>query len=197
MRLEQHAAIGSAVALPLAFYSPAMAAALLASTVLIDVDHLLFYVALTRRVPTSPRAAVADYQRWKYYGPRVMIFHNYETMIAVGLCAWATNGILVAVLGGVLLHMLLDQVPGFLRHRFLRVRTLVGDVARYREYTRAVRAGREEDFMVSYRDSWWGHLRQSMTENEARGVSSACGILGTHPERPLRAGDGGRWGAWW
>jgi len=76
----------------------------------------------------------------------------------------------------------------------MRVRTLIGDTIRYQGYLRARRQGDEEEYMIDRRDTWWNHLRSSLSKERFREAENTCGILKIYPEMPINnSGNRGIW----
>lgn len=156
--------MGVSAAIPVSLWSIPWASALFLSSVLIDLDHFLFYWFQEKEVSINVRQFLSDYRKWNYYGPRVQIFHNYEFVVFMGAIAFIYKGILLWSFAGVLLHLIYDQGESYYRFRYMRVKTLVGDVLRYKEYLDARRQGKEKEYMVNRRDSWRNHLRKSLSK---------------------------------
>lgn len=195
MRIAHHAALGAMVALPLAGRSPWGAAILFLSSVLIDIDHLVFYAFHERRLSFSDLKFLSAFSNWSYYGPRIMSFHNYETALLLGVCAWIVGGLFVFLFVGVLIHLVLDQMDGYVTFRHFRIKSIVGDIFRYREYMHALEQGKEKEFMVARRDSWWNHLRAHVpAESRLAASREKCGILSLYSDIPVNSlQDFGEW----
>ena len=76
----------------------------------------------------------------------------------------------------------------------MRVRTFVGDILRYRKYLQARRRSLEQEYMIERRDSWWNHLRSSLSKERFSKNEQHCGILEIYPEIPINKSiDGSTW----
>jgi len=184
--IARHATWGVLFAIPAAIGSFGKAGLMVLVTTLLDVDHVLFFSYHNRRLPWSDPELLRTYREWTYFGPRVLIFHNYETLFLLGVGAAMLGGPVVYAFAGVLLHLSLDQYASYKAFRYLRVRTLAGDLVRYMEYRRAVRAGKEREYMLHRRDSWWCHLQSHLSDAEQlRKILDAGGILAWASDVPL------------
>lgn len=67
----------------------------------------------------------------------------------------------------------------------MRVRAFVGDILRYRAYLQARRKSKEQEYMIERRDSWWNHLKSSLSEERFRENERQCGILEIYPDIPI------------
>ena len=186
VKIIQHATIGCILALPVSAWSFSGALGFIAASILVDVDHFIFYSFQTRRLPWPGLEMESAYQRWSYYGPRVLVLHNYEALLFSGIVAAAFGGFSAYVFAGFLLHLLLDQVSGYALFRYLRVKTLTGDVLRYLRYLEASRSGREREYMLARRDSWQNHLCSLIPDRaKLESVLGTCGILSLFPDVPI------------
>jgi len=186
--------MGISVAIPVSLWSIPWAGAFFLSSVVIDVDHLLSYWFKEKKVSLGLREILSDYMKWDYYGPRVQVFHNYEFLVLVGTGAFQYKGILLWVFAGVFLHLICDQAESYYRFRYLRVKTFVGDILRYKEYLTAKRQDRVKEYMINRRDSWLNHLRTSLSKEQFKKTESQCGISEIYPEMPIdKLCDGEAW----
>ncbi|HKZ04026.1 MAG TPA: hypothetical protein VJU81_01025 [Methylomirabilota bacterium] len=91
--------------------SVALTAGVAAGGFLIDLDHVLDYVAFERQRDLRPAAFLRYYLAGK---PRlvVLLLHAYEVLAVLALAAWLTDltGLWGYVLGAAALHMPLDIV---------------------------------------------------------------------------------------
>lgn len=194
MKIRDHAVTGVSVAIPVSIWSIPWAAALFLSSVAIDLDHFLFYWFQEKEVSLNLRQFLSDYRKWDYYGPRVQIFHNYEFVVFLGAIAFIYKGVLLWFFAGVFLHLICDQAESYYRFRYMRVKTFVGDILRYKEYLNAKRQGREKEYMVNRRDSWRNHLRTSLSKEQFKKTESQCGISEIYSEMPMdKLCDGEAW----
>jgi hypothetical protein len=186
--------MGISVAIPVSIWSIPWAAAFFLSSMAIDLDHFLSYWFKEKAVSLNLRQFLSNYLKWDYYGPRVQIFHNYEFLVLVGAGAFQYKGIFLWVFAGVFLHLICDQAESYYRFRYMRVKTFVGDILRYKEYLNAKRQGREKEYMVKRRDSWRNHLRTSLSKEQFKKTENQCGIWEIYPEMPIdKLCDGEAW----
>jgi len=76
----------------------------------------------------------------------------------------------------------------------MRVKTLIGDVLRYKRYLRVRHEGGEKEYMIARRDTWWNHLKRGLSKEQFRKTKHQCGILNIYSETPInKAGNGGSW----
>ncbi len=196
MRVSQHTAIGMTAALPLLFVSPTGAGLQLAVTVLIDIDHLLFYLWHEKKLPAAaPGGFIRQYGQWQYFGPRVHLFHNYETLAGATLLACLTGHILAfCLLAGIGLHLACDQWADYHAFKFLRIKSFWGDLLRYGQYRAAKKAGREKEYMLHRRDTWHRHLSLNLLPEKKQAALHRCGILALYPEIAIDPNrDAGAW----
>lgn len=194
MRVTHHAFIGASVAIPLSVWSIPGAVTFLFSSIVIDLDHFLFYWFQERKVLFHPGKFLSAYRKWSYYGPRIHIFHNYEFVVLLGACAWIYAGMSLYLFAGILMHLICDQLESYHRFRYMRVRTLIGDVLRYKGYLRVRHKGGEKEYMINRRDTWWNHLRIGLSREQFKKTERQCGIFDIYPESPInKADDTGSW----
>ncbi len=194
MRIVHHTTIGVLAALPMSLASPAGALSFLGATILPDMDHLLFYVYHERKLPPPTITKTAVYHRWRYFGPRIHVFHNYEVLSALAVVAWLAGGIWTYIFSGVLVHAVCDQLETKIRFGFFRIRFLFGDILRYRQYIQVCREGGEKKYMLHRRDSWRNHLKKALPEDRLRKAETDCGILRLYPEEaPDDDADSSQW----
>jgi hypothetical protein len=184
LKIAHHAVIGAVVALPLVKLSLPGAICFWATSILPDIDHFIFYCLHEKRTWFLLRKFLSAYKNWDYFGPRIHIFHNYELLIFGLIIAGQTGGLVFYCYGGLLLHLVCDQVDTYRLFRYLRVKSFIGDILRYREYVRACHAGREQEFMIFRRDSWWNHLHSKLAPDQLNAAKCKCDILGIYPEQP-------------
>ncbi len=194
MKLLPHATAGAILSVPVFVWSPSGALIAFLSTTLIDIDHLLFYSLHTGRIPLAPPGPVSAYKKWSYFGPRVQLLHNYETLLVISALAWFYGGLFVYAFLGIAIHLIMDQAEGYSRYRFFRIRSLAGDFFRYRSYRKALRAGSEKEYLVAWRDDWLGHLRHVFGEEKGSEIGEKCGIFNTYKETGI---DMSKTGATW
>lgn len=193
MKVSQHALIGAAAAFPVGMHSIENALILFAASVLVDADHLVFYWVQEKANLKKLVKVVGAYEEWDYYGPRIHVFHSYEVVLATILWAWfAHSSLAYCVLAGLSLHLLCDQIHSYSCQRYIRVKTLFGDVVRYWEYRRALAEGRLRDYMLDRRDTWYNHLVQSFPGHKRTAAVKKCGILSLYPDVPIDTGKGTR-----
>ena len=194
MKIRHHVVIGASVAIPISAWSIPGAVTFFLSSIVIDLDHFLFYWFREKEVSLNLRKFLSDYRKWSYYGPRVQIFHNYELVIFLGAIASIYKGILLCLFAGVLLHLICDQAESYYRFRYMRVKTLVGDILSYKGYLQARSQGREKEYMINRRDSWRNHLRSSLSKEQFKKTENQCGISEIYPEMSTdKSCDGGAW----
>lgn len=194
MKIAHHAFIGAFSALPLVKWSLSGAICFWATSMLPDIDHFIFYFLHEKRTCFSLRKFISAYKNWGYFGPRIHILHNYELLILGLIVALQTGDLGFYLYGGLLLHLACDQVDTYRLFRYLRVKSLIGDILRYREYARARQAGRELEFMIIRRDSWWNHLHSKLSPDQLNEAKCKCDILRIYPEQPIgTAGDSSVW----
>lgn len=112
MKLEGH--LISAVPLGITYYwytaDPLMTAVSMAATVLIDADHYLDYLILVRRFD-PPFYARQVYENNRVIDRYFFWFHSWELTLLGWMVFLNTNhSLLGAVLAGVSLHLLIDQL---------------------------------------------------------------------------------------
>jgi hypothetical protein len=181
LRISHHVVIGAVVALPLAKWSLPGAIGFWVTSILPDIDHFIFYCLHEKRTCYSLQKILSVYKNWGYFGPRIHIFHNYEWLILGLIIASQTGGFGFYLYGGLVLHLVCDQVDTYRLFRYLRVKSLIGDILRYREYVRA-------------RDSWWNHLHNKLPPDELNAAKCICDIFSTYPEQPINtAADSSMW----
>jgi len=185
VKVNQHAAAGGVVAIVLSHISVSGALVFWFSNVFIDMDHLLFYAAHEKKSGAISLKDVFAYGQWDYYGPRVNLFHNYETLVMLGYLAWVLGEVMLYLFWGVFFHLICDQAQTYWMYRFFRVRSLFGDIFRYAQYLKAKRWGRGREFMIFWRDSWWGHLSLSLPDDLFKKRACACGIFNLYPDIPI------------
>jgi hypothetical protein len=194
LKITHHAVVGAVAALPLMKWSLPGAIGFWTTSILPDLDHFIFYCLHEKRIYFSLRKFLSAYKKWNYFGPRIHIFHNYEILLLGLIIAWLMDGLAVYLYGGLLFHLICDQVDTYRLFRYLRVKSLIGDLLRYRKYVRACEAGREQEFMIFRRDSWWNHLRCKLAPDRLEAAKRKCEILNIYPEQPIDAAcDGGMW----
>jgi hypothetical protein len=194
LKIAQHTVVGAWAAIPAYHWSITGAVGLFLASVVIDVDHFIFFLFRERNFSVSVRRFFSVYRRWSYYGPRIHILHNYELVVLLGALAWIYGGVLVYLFVGVLLHLMCDQADSYWMFRHMRVRTLLGDIIRYRGYVRASLRGDEKEYMIDRRDTWWSHLRNRLSKERFRKAENTCGILNIYPEIPInKSSNGGTW----
>ena len=197
MKVNQHAAAGGAVAIILSRISVSGALVFWFSSVFIDMDHLLFYAAHEKKNAATSLKNVYAYRQWDYYGPRVHLFHNYETLVTLGYLAWVLGGGMLYLFLGVFFHLICDQAQTYWMYRFFRVRSLFGDIFRYAQYLKAKRRGRGREFIISWRDSWWGHLKRSLPNDLFNKRACTSSIFDLYPEVPIdKDAEAGSWCKW-
>jgi hypothetical protein len=182
LKVFQHAVIGTAVALPIMFFSAAGSVFFFAATVLADIDHLIFYAFQRSKGHSSFRTVLFGYEKWDYFGPRIHVLHNYEALILSGAFSLYETGVSLYLFAGLCLHLICDQVDTYSKFRYLRVKTLIGDILRFRKYIRAVNTGQEKQYLIARRDSWRRHLESRLSPEQLEDVSSSCDILNIYPE---------------
>ena len=91
--------------------SAALTAGVAAGGFLIDLDHVLDYVAFERQRDLRPAAFLRYYVTGRTRTV-VLLLHSYEVLAALGLAAWASNleWLWGYVLGAAALHLPLDIV---------------------------------------------------------------------------------------
>jgi hypothetical protein len=91
--------------------SAALTAGVAAGGFLIDLDHVLDYVAFERQRDLRPAAFLRYYLAGRTRTV-VLLLHSYEVLLALALLAWGTNleGLWGYVLGAAALHLPLDIV---------------------------------------------------------------------------------------
>ena len=91
--------------------SAALTAGVAAGGFLIDLDHVLDYVAFERQRDLRPAAFLRYYVTGRTRTV-VLLLHSYEVVAALGLAAWASNleWLWGYVLGAAALHLPLDIV---------------------------------------------------------------------------------------
>lgn len=194
MKIAHHAVIGAAAALPIVKWSLPGAIGFWAISILPDIDHFIFYCLHEKKACFSLRKFITAYKNWDYFGPRIHIFHNYELLILGLIICSMTGGLVIYLYGGLLLHLICDQVDTYRLFRYLRVKSLTGDILRYREYVRACQADREQEFMIFRRDSWWNHLHSKLSPDQLEATKSKCDILRLYSEQPkCAAADSSEW----
>jgi len=194
LRITHHTAIGALAAIPVYDWSITGAVALFLASVVIDVDHFIFYIFHEKNFSISVRKFLSVYRGWSYYGPRIHVLHNYELVALLGVLAWIYRGVLVYLFVGAFLHLVCDQMDSYRMFRYMRVGTLIGDTVRYQGYLRARRQGDEKEYMIDRRDTWWNHLRSSLSKERFREAENTCGILKIYPEMPINnSGNRGIW----
>lgn len=182
MKIFQHAVIGTAAAVPILFFSASGSVLFFAATVLTDIDHLVFYAFQKSRRHSSLRTILFGYEKWEYFGPRIHVLHNYEALILSGAFYLYETRVALCLFAGLCLHLICDQVDTYLKFRYLRVRSLIGDILRFRKYIRAVDTGQEKQYMIARRDSWRRHLESKLSPEQLEDVSGTCEILNIYPE---------------
>ena len=186
--------IGTLISIPLSSSSMIGASAFFISSVAIDMDHFIFYWFHQRAFFLYPRKFLLAYEKWSYFGPRVHIFHNYEMVLLLVAIAWIYGGLSWYWFAGALVHLICDQAESYKKFRFMRVRTFVGDILRYREYLHASRQSLEQEYMISRRDSWWNHLKTSLSDEQFIRNERHCGIFEIYPEIPIdKSNHSGTW----
>ena len=194
MKIAHHAVIGAVAALPLVKWSLPGAIGFWVTSILPDLDHFIFYCLHEKRIYFSLRKFKSRYKNWDYFGPRVHVFHNYELLTLSLIIAVQTGSLGLYLFGGLLLHLVCDQVDTYRLFRYLRVKSLIGDILRYRKYVRACQAGREQEFMIFRRDSWCNHLHSKLSSCQLNVIKCKCDILGIYPEQPISTvADSSEW----
>lgn len=194
MKIRHHAVIGASVAIPISAWSIPGAVTFFLSSIVIDLDHFFFYWFQEREVLFHPQKFLSAYRKWSYYGPRIHIFHNCELVVILGAISWIYGGMTLYLFAGILMHLTCDQLESYHRFRYMRVKTLIGDVLRYKRYLRVRHEGGEKEYMIDRRDTWWNHLKRGLSKEQFRKTEHQCGILDIYPETPInKAGDGGSW----
>lgn len=197
VKVNQHAAAGGVAAIVLSQISVSGALVFWFSNVFVDMDHLLFYAAHEKKKVAINLKDVSAYGRWEYCGPRVNFFHNYETLVVLGYLAWGMGGSMRYLFWGVFFHLICDQAQTYWMYRFFRVRSLFGDIFRYVQFLKAKRRGRCREFMIFWRDSWWGHLKRSLPDDLFKKKVCACCIFDLYPDIPIDKDAGvGSWSKW-
>ncbi len=181
-------AIGAAVALPILFFSTAGSISFFAASVLTDVDHLVFYAFQKKGFHFSFRKILFDYKKWDYFGPRIHFLHNYEAILISGAFSWYEPGITLYIFAGLFLHLICDQLDTYLNFRHLRVRSLIGDIFRFKKYIRALHIGQEKEYLTARRDSWRNHLESRLSPEQLKDATEKCEILNSYPEIAIRKG---------
>jgi len=99
-----------------------------------------------------------------------------------GVVVWFVQGIASYIYAGVFLHIICDQIDTYRQFRCLKVRSLIGDLLRYRKYIHALRSGKEKEYMIARRDSWWNHLESSLPPKQLKNPAAKCEILKIYSE---------------
>lgn len=198
MRVKHHFFIGLVLAAPIMVKAPAGAVTFFMVSFLLDVDHYIFFIFHEKYFILSPLKTMDLYKEWNYFGPRVHFFHNYETLFLVGLCWGRYGGVYRYLLLGVLLHLICDFIPTYHRFHFNRIRSLIGDIFRYRRYLQACKQGREKEFMLLWRNSWWAHLLIFFSVDTVEKIQGECGVLQLYEDVPLNGEvDSVIWRTWY
>ncbi|MBF0621031.1 MAG: hypothetical protein HQL54_03815 [Magnetococcales bacterium] len=187
MQAKQHLAVGMIGALPILMWSSSTEAAVfIAASVLIDSDHILFQWFHSRKI-TPLNHLIKSYVTWDYFGPRILIFHNYETLVFLACYAvYSEIFLFYYVFLAVFLHLFLDQIGNYLTFRVFRIRTLLGDIVRYQRYLSARNAGKEREFLIARRDSWINYVLGRFSDKNLDEKSPYLGgIQLTYPEQPI------------
>ncbi len=189
MTVKNHIYIGTAAAAPLSVISPSGSLLFLCVSLLVDIDHFLFFTWHQKKIILNPKSFIRTHEDWDYFGPRIHLFHNYETILIAILSAFVNGDIWLYFAGGIVFHLICDQVSTFHKYRFLRIRSLIGDFIRYRQYLCATRKGQEKKFIVAWRNTWINHIINAFPEKSPSQISTECAIMKTYPDKPFIASD--------
>ncbi len=194
LKVTSHIVISSAFSIPMMGLAPEGAFLFFLTSVLIDVDHLFFYCFHEKTISIPILKSSSIYKVWQYFGPRVQLFHNYETLIFTGMASWYNKGLFLPVFLGALFHLFCDQTASIHSARYLRIKTLTGDIIRYYKYLKTKNRGNEMTYMTQRRNTWWNHLRSHLPNLCFETAKLRYGILNLYPDIPIKSSeDTGNW----
>lgn len=194
MKVTSHIAVGAVLSIPVMLVEPEGAILFFLTSILVDVDHLLFYCFHEKTISVPLLQSIEIHKKWPYFGPRVHVFHNYETLLFTAIAAWIFGGFFIPVFLGVLLHLFCDQASSIHSARYLRIKSLFGDIIRYIKYTISRQRGDEKDYMTHRRNTWWNHLRKRLPGYRFESAKTQYGILYLYPDIPIKTSeDSGNW----
>lgn len=163
------------------------------SSFIIDIDHYIFYSVQNRSYSLNVFMVTRDYKKWSYYGPRIMILHNYEFILLCFFIAYLYGGVFWYIAAGCLFHLSCDQIDTWVKFKIIRVRTLTYDVIRYNQYRKAKKQHLEKEYMIKMRDSWINHLKQKFSDEKFNQYVKKCGITSLYPEIPVKKSTNNYW----
>ncbi|MBU0482274.1 MAG: hypothetical protein KKG47_14360 [Proteobacteria bacterium] len=189
MTVKEHLYVGAVASIPATICSSPKSVVLIITSVLIDADHYFFYMIHEKRILLNPNVFMKEHSNWEYFGPRIHLFHNYDTAILSLLAAIHFSGIWWFIGAGIWLHLICDQVATYRKYRFMRIRSLLGDLIRYCKYLKATARGQQNEFMLNWRNTWINHIIKSFPEKSYQDIMSHCQLSDKYTEEPIKHSD--------